>query len=240
MESRQEPYPVASAAAVYNKWTAEDQNETLYVSNGSCSVCVFMHTYTIPPSNVRPFDIVLLIPNVMFLAYLLIKCGPTAKKLAGSLTLFKILYAVTFFIPVTGIMYAMCSMIFGRDHASAKVLNVICRSSVLLTELNVILFGVFFKDIEPRCVEDIEPRCVEDIEPRCVEDIRPRCVEDIEPRCVEDIEPRCVEDIEPRCVEDIEPRCVEDIEPRCVEDIEPRCVEDIEPRCVEDIEWKPC
>ena len=42
----------------------------------------------------RPFDIALLVPNVLFLAYLFLNIRSTIKKLAGNLALFKILYVV--------------------------------------------------------------------------------------------------------------------------------------------------
>ena len=47
-----------------------------------------------PPPSVRPMDLALLVCNMAFLVFLLVKLVATVRKLHGSLPLFKILYVM--------------------------------------------------------------------------------------------------------------------------------------------------
>lgn len=116
-------------------------------SNNSCSYpfCVVALYYTITNSNVRIYDIILLAMSALFLFFLLVYFIPTIRKLHGSLPLFKILYAMVFVIPVISCINEILSISLGYYNTSAKVLHVILRGDILMTELSVVVFGLFFK-----------------------------------------------------------------------------------------------
>lgn len=119
-------------------------------SNKTCTThgypfCVNVLTKTINDSNVRVYDLILVFFNTLFLLVLLIRMVPTIKKLIRSFPLFKMLYSMVFVIPIMSLFHGVLSMALSYKHTSAKVTQVLVRGSILMTEISVIVFGLFFK-----------------------------------------------------------------------------------------------
>jgi hypothetical protein len=121
---------------------------TSNASNISCPaypLCVTTLIYTINGSRVRVYDLVLVFCNVLFLLVLLARMAPTIKKLIHSFPLFKILYSMVFVIPIMTVIHGIISMAVGYGNIASKVTQVLVRGSILMTEICVVVFGLFFR-----------------------------------------------------------------------------------------------
>jgi hypothetical protein len=119
-------------------------------SNFSCPTypfCVLVLTTTIDRTNVRIFDLLLVFGNAVFLLVLFVHMVPTVRKLSRSLPLFKILYSLVFLIPGISLVHGLVSMSLGYHDLSSKVTHVVVRGSILMTEMCVIVFGLFFSEL---------------------------------------------------------------------------------------------
>jgi len=103
--------------------------------------------------SVRIYDIVLVVFSALFLLYLIIRLVPTIKKLKGSVSLFKMLYTMVFLIPVISCIHEALAMTLGYSHASSKVFHVLLRGEILLTELSVVVFGLFFSELHTHKIQ---------------------------------------------------------------------------------------
>ncbi|XP_064399502.1 transmembrane protein adipocyte-associated 1 homolog [Halichondria panicea] len=118
------------------------------LTNSSCIVfpfCVQVLSWRVDNTLVRVYDLVLLVLSALFLCFLLIQLVAMVRKLQGSVALFRILYFMVFVIPTMSCLYGVVSMCIGYYTVAAKALHTLLRGSILMTELCVVVFGLFFK-----------------------------------------------------------------------------------------------
>lgn len=95
--------------------------------------------------SVRYFDVIILIPNAIFLGFLLFKWYSTRNKLNSSKPLLLTVWWLIVLISLVNIIRCLYAMIFtDRSSVILKVLWLIVRFALLCTELSLVFFGIYF------------------------------------------------------------------------------------------------
>lgn len=95
--------------------------------------------------SVRYFDVIILIPNVIFLGFLLFKWYSTRNKLNSSKPLLLTVWWLIILVSLVNIIRCLYAMIFtDRSSVILKVLWLIVRFALLCTELSLVFFGIYF------------------------------------------------------------------------------------------------
>ncbi|XP_067908244.1 transmembrane protein adipocyte-associated 1 homolog [Heterodontus francisci] len=114
--------------------------------------CLLVLYEDIGESRVRFWDVFLLIPNVLFFAFLLWKLPSARAKIrATSSPIFTTFYILVFVVATVGIARAIVSMTVSASTVAIvtdKILWEISRFFLLATELSVIILGLAFGHLE--------------------------------------------------------------------------------------------
>ncbi|XP_005105461.1 transmembrane protein adipocyte-associated 1 homolog [Aplysia californica] len=124
------------------------------------------HDLTIPPcqwilyadindSGVRVWDLIILVPNSLFLLFLCLRMRPAIAKLkASNSPIFTAFYALVFIVSLVGVVRCIVSMTVNASTAAGdvtdKVLWLLLKFFLLATELSVIIFGLGFGHLDSR------------------------------------------------------------------------------------------
>ncbi|XP_078269972.1 transmembrane protein adipocyte-associated 1 homolog [Rhinoraja longicauda] len=131
-------------------WTSTAATGTANVTRPhQCLVVLFED---IGESRVRFWDVFLLIPNVLFFAFLLWKLPSARAKIrASSSPIFTTFYILVFVVATVGITRAVVSMTVSASNVAIvtdKILWEISRFFLLATELSVVILGLAFGHLE--------------------------------------------------------------------------------------------
>lgn len=114
--------------------------------------CLIVLYEDIGESRVRFWDVFLLIPNVLFFAFLLWKLPSARAKIrASSSPIFTTFYILVFVVATVGITRAVVSMTVSASNVAIvtdKILWEISRFFLLATELSVVILGLAFGHLE--------------------------------------------------------------------------------------------
>ncbi|XP_069793470.1 transmembrane protein adipocyte-associated 1 homolog isoform X2 [Narcine bancroftii] len=114
--------------------------------------CLIVLFEDIGVSRVRFWDVFLLIPNVLFFAFLLWKLPSARAKIrATSSPIFTTFYILVFVVATVGITRAVVSMTVSASSVAIvtdKILWEISRFFLLATELSVVILGLAFGHLE--------------------------------------------------------------------------------------------
>ncbi|KAM4023068.1 transmembrane protein adipocyte-associated 1 isoform 1-T3 [Anomaloglossus baeobatrachus] len=117
-------------------------------------VCLVILYEDIGSSRVRYWDLMLLIPNVLFFAFLLWKLPSARAKIrVTSSPIFTTFYILVFVVALVGITRAIVSMTVSSSSVATvtdKVLWEITRFFLLAIELSVIILGIAFGHLESK------------------------------------------------------------------------------------------
>ncbi|KAE8612236.1 hypothetical protein XENTR_v10012773 [Xenopus tropicalis] len=117
-------------------------------------VCLVILFEDIGNSRVRYWDLMLLIPNVLFFVFLLWKLPSARAKIrVTSSPIFTTFYILVFVVAVVGITRAIVSMTVSSSSAATvtdKVLWEITRFFLLAIELSVVILGIAFGHLESK------------------------------------------------------------------------------------------
>lgn len=117
-------------------------------------MCLVILYEDIGKSRVRYWDLSLLIPNVLFFAFLLWKLPSARAKIrANSSPIFTTFYILVFVVAAVGIARAIVSMTVSASSAATvtdKILWEITRFFLLAIELSVIILGLAFGHLESK------------------------------------------------------------------------------------------
>ncbi|XP_038628692.1 transmembrane protein adipocyte-associated 1 isoform X4 [Tachyglossus aculeatus] len=116
--------------------------------------CLLLLYEDIGKSRVRYWDLMLLIPNVLFFAFLLWKLPSARAKIhVTSSPIFTTFYILVFVVALVGIARAVVSMTVSASDAATvadKILWEITRFFLLAIELSVIILGLAFGHLESK------------------------------------------------------------------------------------------
>lgn len=106
---------------------------------------------TIDDSAIRIFDVLLLVPNILFLMFLIYRLGVAHVQLYKiRCPIVKTVYFMVFFVCIVGIIRCFVSMLLTsilkqphKDSLITKILWLLLCSFLLAVELSVIIFGVW-------------------------------------------------------------------------------------------------
>ncbi|KAG8435911.1 hypothetical protein GDO86_007127 [Hymenochirus boettgeri] len=117
-------------------------------------VCLVILFEDIGSSRVRYWDLMLLIPNVLFFIFLLWKLPSARAKIrVTSSPIFTTFYILVFVVAVVGITRAIVSMTVSSSSAATvtdKILWEITRFFLLAIELSVVILGIAFSHLESK------------------------------------------------------------------------------------------
>lgn len=114
-------------------------------------VCQNILYGTISESHIRNFDVILLIPNILFLMFLMYRLGVAHVQLNKiRCPIVKTVYFMVFFVCIIGTARCFVSMLLTsilklhhKDSLPTKILWIVLRCFLLAVELSVIIFGVW-------------------------------------------------------------------------------------------------
>ncbi|CAF3483260.1 unnamed protein product [Adineta steineri] len=111
--------------------------------------CVRFRTEKILSSKIRYFDVIILIPNLIFLFFIIIKWIRKRTKLNTNKPLLLSITCLLLSVILTNILRCLFVMIFSNQsfHAQeiiVKIFWLLIRFALLWTELSILLFGVCF------------------------------------------------------------------------------------------------
>ncbi|XP_053233972.1 transmembrane protein adipocyte-associated 1 [Podarcis raffonei] len=116
--------------------------------------CLLLLYEDIGTSRVRYWDLLLLVPNVLFFAFLLWKLPSAKAKIhATSSPIFTTFYILVFVVAVVGIARAVVSMTVSASTAATvtdKILWEITRFFLLAIELSMVILGLAFGRLESK------------------------------------------------------------------------------------------
>lgn len=106
-------------------------------------------------SRVRVWDLIILIPNSLFLLFLCLRLRKSITKLtASSSPIFTAFYVLIFTVSVIGVLRCIVSMTVNASTTvgdlADKVLWLVLRFFLLATELSVVVFGLGFGHLDSR------------------------------------------------------------------------------------------
>ncbi|XP_020605974.1 transmembrane protein adipocyte-associated 1 homolog isoform X3 [Orbicella faveolata] len=115
------------------------------------SVCQSILYGTVHDSAIRIFDVLLLVPNVLFLMFLMYRLGVAHVQLYEiRCPIVKTVYFMVFFVCIVGIIRCFVSMLLTsilnephKDSLLTKILWLLLCCFLLAVELSVIIFGVW-------------------------------------------------------------------------------------------------
>ncbi|EMP35613.1 Transmembrane protein adipocyte-associated 1 like protein [Chelonia mydas] len=137
--------------------TALPQTTTWAINDTNITVphkCLLLLYEDIGKSRVRYWDLMLLVPNVLFFVFLLWKLPSARAKIhATSSPIFTAFYILVFVVALVGIARAVVSMTVSASDAATvadKILWEITRFFLLAIELSVVILGLAFGHLESK------------------------------------------------------------------------------------------
>ncbi|VVC33793.1 Transmembrane protein adipocyte-associated 1 [Cinara cedri] len=127
-------------------------NNTLLDEEHVCKLVLYME---IPNINVRVWDVVILIPNLIFMIYLVSKFSRARLKLrAANSPIFFTFYCLVLFNVFTSIIRCLISMTLNFSNLAADSINItlwlLVKCFFLATEMSVVVFALAFGHMESR------------------------------------------------------------------------------------------
>ncbi|KAI0223900.1 hypothetical protein LSAT2_025012 [Lamellibrachia satsuma] len=119
------------------------------------SACHWILTSEIGYSRVRIWDLIILVPNVLFLAFLVLCLRLALAKLRRTNSpIFSAFYALVFVVAVISVLRCVVSMTVNAavpiGDITDKVLWLVLRFFLLATELSVVVFGLAFGHLDSK------------------------------------------------------------------------------------------
>ncbi|XP_025200702.1 transmembrane protein adipocyte-associated 1 homolog [Melanaphis sacchari] len=127
-------------------------NSTSIDEEHVCKLVLYME---IPSINVRVWDVAILIPNLIFMMYLVTKFSRARLKLrAANSPIFFTFYCLVLFNVFTSILRCLISMTLNFSNLAADSINItlwiLVKCFFLATEMSVIVFALAFGHMESR------------------------------------------------------------------------------------------
>nr|XP_033781786.1 transmembrane protein adipocyte-associated 1 [Geotrypetes seraphini]XP_033781787.1 transmembrane protein adipocyte-associated 1 [Geotrypetes seraphini]XP_033781788.1 transmembrane protein adipocyte-associated 1 [Geotrypetes seraphini] len=148
---------VTSSVIIWTNVTSVLPTTSSTISDVNITVphkCLIVLYEDIGTSRVRYWDLVLLIPNVLFFAFLLWKLPSARGKIqVSSSPIFMTFYVLVFVVALVGIARAIVSMTVSASSVAIitdKILWEITRFFLLAIELSVIILGLAFGHLESK------------------------------------------------------------------------------------------
>ncbi|XP_050521237.1 transmembrane protein adipocyte-associated 1 homolog [Daktulosphaira vitifoliae] len=118
-------------------------------------VCKLILYLEIPTIKIRVWDVAILIPNLIFMAYLGTKISQARLKLrAANSPIFLTFYCLVFFNVIMSILRCLISMTLNFSNVTADTINitlwVLVKCFFLATEMSVVVFALAFGHMESR------------------------------------------------------------------------------------------
>ncbi|PFX18276.1 transmembrane protein adipocyte-associated 1-like [Stylophora pistillata] len=119
--------------------------------NIKCDICQKILYEAINDSHIRFLDVFLLVPNIVFLMFLMYRLGAAQVQLSKiRCPIVKTVYFMVFFVCIIGTARCFVSMLLTsilklhhKDSLPTKILWIVLRCFLLAVELSVIIFGVW-------------------------------------------------------------------------------------------------
>ncbi|XP_013412973.1 transmembrane protein adipocyte-associated 1 homolog [Lingula anatina] len=113
--------------------------------------CQWILYEDINDSHVRIWDLMILIPNVIFAIFMLLRIRTALQKLGttGS-PIFTAFYTLVWVICIIGVIRAVIAMIVSHHNIADKILWLVLRFFLLATEMSVVIFGLLFGHLDSR------------------------------------------------------------------------------------------
>ncbi|KAL4131382.1 hypothetical protein QTP88_008704 [Uroleucon formosanum] len=127
-------------------------NSTSIDEEHVCKLVLYME---IPSINVRVWDVAILIPNLIFMMYLVTKFSRARLKLrAANSPIFFTFYCLVLFNVFTSILRCLISMTLNFSNLAADSINItlwiLVKCFFLATEMSVVVFALAFGHMESR------------------------------------------------------------------------------------------
>ncbi|XP_061474362.1 transmembrane protein adipocyte-associated 1 [Rhineura floridana] len=149
--------PATTLAASLDNVTSAPLTTAWVINDSNISVphkCLLLLYEDIGTSRVRYWDLLLLLPNVLFFVFLLWKLPSARAKIhATSSPIFTTFYILVFVVAVVGIARAVVSMTVSASTAATvtdKILWEITRFFLLAIELSMVILGLAFGHLESK------------------------------------------------------------------------------------------
>lgn len=128
---------------------ADDPNGTVPFASITEPLCQWVLYWDINNSRVRVWDVMILIPNALFLLFLLGRLRPNVRKLRASTSpIFTAFYGMVFGVSIISILRCVVSMTVNASmeagNIADRMLWLILRFFLMSTEASVITFGFYF------------------------------------------------------------------------------------------------
>ncbi|KAL8618157.1 hypothetical protein ACOMHN_059164 [Nucella lapillus] len=132
-----------------------DSNGSIPFSIVTEPPCQWILYYDINGSRVRVWDLIILIPNTLFLVFLLTRLRNNLGKLkASSSPIFAAFYGLVCLVTIISVLRCVVSMTVNASLEAGdiadKMLWLILRFFLLGTEASVVIFGVYFGHLDSR------------------------------------------------------------------------------------------
>ncbi|KAK7102635.1 transmembrane protein adipocyte-associated 1 homolog [Littorina saxatilis] len=134
---------------------AGDSNGSIPFEVVTQSPCQWILYYDVHYSGVRLWDVMILVPNALFLAFLLFRLRNNVSKLqTSSSPIFTAFYGLVFVVSVISVLRCIVSMTVNASVEAGdiadKMLWLLLRFFLLGTEASVIIFGIYFGHLDSR------------------------------------------------------------------------------------------
>lgn len=141
--------------ATFSTSTDVAMESTHVPSNASISICVRVLYETMGNSRVRYWDLALLIPNVLFMLFLILRSKIATLKLRQSnRPILFTFYALVITVTTTSITRAVVSMIVDAESEFGDVIDtilwIVVKFFLVGVELCVVIFGVGFSHLDSK------------------------------------------------------------------------------------------
>ncbi|XP_038068589.1 transmembrane protein adipocyte-associated 1-like [Patiria miniata] len=153
----------SNSSSAYSNVTDSDMLTTMNGSHSTAAPieniqpCLYVLYADIGSSNVRIWDLALLIPNTLFLIFLIFKCKIAITKLRQtSSAIFFAFYAMVLTVAIISVARAVVSMMVNASTISGDiadtVLWIIVKFFLISIELSVIIFGLCSSIVESKAI----------------------------------------------------------------------------------------
>ncbi|XP_050423782.1 transmembrane protein adipocyte-associated 1 homolog [Adelges cooleyi] len=130
----------------------KSENSTTMDNDHFCKLILYLE---IPSVNIRIWDVAILVPNLIFMVYLVTKLSRARLKLrAANSPIFLTFYCLVLFNVFMSILRCLISMTLNYSNLAADSINitlwVVVKCFFLATEMSVIVFALAFGHMESR------------------------------------------------------------------------------------------
>ncbi|XKL66898.1 hypothetical protein PGB90_010318 [Kerria lacca] len=141
-----------SEKTTFNFITPTWNTDELVISDHACKVILYLK---IPNVKIRVWDIIILIPNFLFLLFLIIRFNKARLKLrASNSPIFLTFYCLVILDVIISTLRCVISMVLSslslQNNYVDIILWIIVRFFLLMTEISVVIFGLAFGHLDSR------------------------------------------------------------------------------------------